>query len=109
MTLSCADLSGLCDGTPANSISQQLVDRGFCPRRLIDAFDDHRAIEAGNRSGVLGRLAWQRARNDDRIARHLPPENYPGLRIDVPVAGPVENPLARNPTLAPDHALGNLE
>src|SRR6266481_7152792 len=108
MTLSCADQSGLWDGTPASSISQQFVDRGFCARRLIDAFDDHRAIEARACSAVLGRLARQRTRNDDRIGWHLAPEYLPGLAIDDPGRGADENPHGKNRALAHDHAFGNL-
>src|SRR2546425_1970739 len=108
MTLSCADLSGLCDGTPGGSIPQHLVDRGFCPRRLIDTFDDHRAIEIRARSAVLGRLARQRTRNDDRIGRYLAPEYFPGLAIDDPGRGADENPHGKNRALAHDHAFGNL-
>src|SRR5207237_9945033 len=53
----------------APSIPQQFVDRGLRPRLLVDALDNHRAIEAWARGAVLHRLARQRAWNDDRIGR----------------------------------------
>src|SRR5262249_58287935 len=83
-----------CDGTPVGSIPQQLVDRSFCARRFVDAFNDHRAIEARARFSVLGRLAGQRARNDDRIGRHLTAKYFSGPPIDDPARGAPENPPA---------------
>ena len=51
--------SGLSDDAPFGSIPQQLVDRGFRPRLLVDALDDHGAIEARAQGAVLGRFAGQ--------------------------------------------------
>src|SRR5262249_47473569 len=40
----------------ARLVPQQLVDRGLCPRALVDALDDDGAIEARPGGAVLRRL-----------------------------------------------------
>src|SRR5262249_17901357 len=69
---------------------------------------DDRAIEVWAGFTFLSRLARQRARNDDRIGRHLAPEYFPGLAIDDPGRGADENPHGKHRALAHDHAFGNL-
>src|SRR5262249_9006326 len=102
------DQPGLCDGTRVSSIPQQLVDRGFCARRFVDALDDHRAVETRARFAMLSRLAGQRARNDDRMARHLTQKYFSGPAIDDPGRGADETPHEKHRALAHDHAFGTL-
>src|SRR5262249_18546278 len=90
------------------SIPQQFVDRRFRSGLLIDAFYDDRAIEVWAGFTFLSRLARQRARNDDRIGRHLAPEYFPGLAIDDPGRGADENPHGKHRALAHDPAFGPL-
>src|ERR1044072_2800474 len=78
--------------TPTGSIPQQFVDRGFRARLLVDAFDDHRAIEAWSRCAGLRCLAGQRARNDNRISGHFALERFAGLAIAGPGGGAGEDP-----------------
>src|SRR5262249_48937605 len=51
------------------SVAQQLVDRCLRARLLVDALDDHCAIETGTCGAILAGFAWHRARHDDRIGR----------------------------------------
>ena len=47
------------------SVPQQLVDRGLGARALVDALDDHGAVEGGAGRAVRQRRAGQGARHDD--------------------------------------------
>src|SRR5205823_251364 len=92
----------------APSIPQQFVDRGFRPRLLIDALDDHRAIEAGAWRAVFQRLARQRTWNDDRIGRHLALKALAARAVDDAGRGADEHAHGQHRALAHDHAFGHF-
>src|SRR5690348_6767510 len=58
-------------------IPQQLVDAGLCARLLVDALDDHRAVE--RRPAVL---AGQRAGHHDRVSRHFALQHLAAVAVD---------------------------
>src|SRR4029079_1503638 len=67
---------------PSGLVPQQFVDRGFRARLLVDALDDHCAVETWSRCAGLRGPSRQRARNDDRVGGHLALERFAGLTID---------------------------
>src|SRR6267142_2616925 len=63
-------------------VPQQFVDRGLGAGLLVDAFDDHRTIEAWRRRAGFGRLAGHGAGHHHRIGRHFALKRLAGLAID---------------------------
>src|SRR4051812_21855780 len=70
-------MSVCCGSSAARSIPQQFIDAGLRPRLLVDALDDHRAIE--RRTAVLAR---QRAGHHDRISGHLALAHLAAVTLD---------------------------
>src|SRR5262249_57978944 len=76
--------------------------------RFVDTLDDHGAIEVRARFTFPGRLARQRARNDDGKGRHLAAKYLAGLAVDNPRRGTDEHTHGKARAVAYDHAFGNL-
>src|SRR5262245_31958059 len=89
-------------------VAQELVDRGLCPRALVDALDDDGAVEARPGGAVLHRLARQRAGYHHRIGRHLALHDLATVAIDDPGGSAEIDPHGENRALAHHDALGDL-
>src|SRR5262245_65055323 len=100
---------GLCDGAAVGSIPQQFVDRRLRARRFVDTLDDHGAIEVRARFTFPGRLARQRARNDDGKGRHLAAKYLAGLAVDNPRRGTDEHAHGKDRALRSEEHTSELQ
>src|SRR6185312_5805741 len=90
------------------SVPQEVVDRGFAAGLLVDALDDHRAVERGAGLAVGERLAGQIARHHHGVGRHLAHEDLAGRPVDDLGRGPDEHAHRAHRAFADDHALDDL-
>src|SRR3954454_20214499 len=77
----CARATGSADALTA-LIPQKLVDGGLGARPFVDPLHDDGAVEARPRLAVRYRLARHRARDHDRVGRHLALQNLTAGAID---------------------------
>src|SRR5262245_61627546 len=96
------------DSSNSGSIPQQLIDARLCARLLVDALDDHGAIEARARGAVLAGFARHRARHHYRIGRHFALIDRAGLAIDDSRRGAEIDAHREYRALAHDHAFGDF-
>src|SRR5215207_10753073 len=90
------------------SIPQQFVDAGFGTRLLVDALDDHGAVQARAWLAVRHRLARQGAGDDDGVGRHLALEHLAGRAVDDLSRGAEIDAHRQHRTLAYHDAFGDL-
>src|SRR5262249_48663368 len=83
-------------------------DACFRARLLVDALDDHRAIEVRTCGAILAGLARHRARHHYRIGRHFALMDRAGLAIDDPRRGAEIDAHREHRALAYDHAFGHF-